>query len=116
MGTCKKNLRKTTLYYFVGNWLYDISVKGDEWYYGTIEKVSCVDTSKTYKIRFDDGTSESNVSIEYIQFISRPDEVDTGTVIRNVDDNREDDVISLLDPLGENNIVEDVEIQELWEN
>ena len=37
-------------------------------------------------------------------------------MIRNVDDNREDEVISLLDPLGENNIVEDVEIQELWEN
>ena len=36
--------------------------------------------------------------------------------IRNVDDNRGDEVISLLDPLGENNIVEDVEIQELWEN
>lgn len=98
----------------------------DEWYYDTIEKVSCmyvcVDTSKTYKIRFDDGTSESNVSIEYSQFISRPGEVDatdTDTVIRNVvDDNREDEAIklSLLDPLGENNIVEDVEIQELWEN
>ena len=60
--------------------------------------------------------------IEYIQFITRSDEVDvdvndTDMLIRNdIDNDRGDDVINLLDPLGENVIVEDVEIQELWES
>ena len=43
----------------------------------TIEEVLCMDDSvRSYKIRFDDDTSESNVLGEYIQFISRPDEND----------------------------------------
>ena len=91
----------------------------DEWYYGTIEDVYCVSTVKTYKIRFDDGTSESNVLAEDVQFISRPDVIDIIDMSSNVDDtdtSAGDVVISLLDPLGENNIVEDVEIQEIWES
>ena len=28
----------------------------------------------------------------------------------------DDEMISLLDPLGENNVVKDVEIQEIWES
>ena len=92
----------------------------DEWYYGTVEEVCCVETVKTYKIRFDDDTSESNVLAEDVQFISRPDKIDvTDDVTSNTNDtdttSRGDVVISLLDPLGENTIVEDVEIQEIWE-
>ena len=91
---------------------------GDEWYYGTIEKIHCDSDSgsvDTFKIRFDDGTSESNVLSEHIQFISRADDTDTSvTDLTNTDvDNT--DVIDLLDPLGENNSVDDVEIQEIWE-
>ena len=86
-----------------------------EWYYGIIEEVCCVDSVRSYKIRFDDGTSESNVLNDYIQFIARPDDSKVIDVV-DVTTDVVDDVISLLDPLGENNIVEDVEIQEMWES
>ena len=64
------------------------------------------DSVRSYKIRFDDGTSESNVLGEYIQFISRPDENDRINNVSVIENNGVDDeVISLLDPLGENNVV-----------
>ena len=94
---------------------------GDEWYYGTIEKINHTpgpDSVQTYKVRFDDGTSESDVLSENIQFISRADDIDTDTTdsITGNTDVDDHDVIHLLDPLGENDNVDDVEIQEIWES
>ena len=54
-----------------------------------------------------------NVLPEHIQFIDRPNMIDT-SVKSDVDD-RNDEVVELLDPLLEKIVVEDVEIQEIWE-
>ena len=57
---------------------------------------------------------------EHIQFIDRPNKintcVDSADVVSNTDvSHKDNEVVKLLDPLLENNVVEDVEIQEVWE-
>lgn len=88
---------------------------GDEWYYGTVEKVNSenADAVNTYKIRFDDGTSESNVLPEHVQFIARPDVIVNDKL--GSDSNNIEDAVDLLDTLGEKDVIDDVEIQEIWE-
>ena len=65
-----------------------------------------------YKIRFDDGTSESNVLPENIQFIVRSNKVNDSsmtTVVIDSDTKDNGDAVTLLDTLGEIDVVEDVE-------
>ena len=61
---------------------------------------------------------------EHIQFIDRPNEItictdSTDDVVSNNSNidvsDKDNEVVKLLDPLLENNIIEDVETQEIWE-